>query len=223
MARVCSSACSTISPEITDKIWKHENHLLLCIHLQNLPPATCKEIQKLKSRIAFLGIWKVSLCRGNNGGWPQFVERHALSLGEFVFFEHTADLHFKVTAYKTNFCENLFQIPLKKCKTEEEESVCFEKKMIPSHGRVGAKVYIPEEFRRQNDLGRRCGKVVLVDPIGREWEVKLGRNSERGRWRMGRGWRGFYDSMTEIFVFSRFLTPTAAAAAAFFNVDIVRV
>ncbi|KAL1553416.1 B3 domain-containing protein REM-like 3 [Salvia divinorum] len=210
----------------------------------NLPPATSKEIEKLESRTAFLesriGTWKVSLCKGNNGvicleeGWPQFVERHALSMGEFVFFEHTGDLHFKLTAYKTNFCENLFPvqalIPLNNCKTEEqeeeeEESTCFEKKMIPSYGRVGATVNIPEKFIRRNDFGRGYEKGVLIDPIGREWDVKLKGEAERGQWRMRNGWDGFYAanglSDGDICVF-RLNRRLQTATAAVFNVDIVR-
>ncbi|XP_057791838.1 B3 domain-containing protein REM5-like isoform X3 [Salvia miltiorrhiza] len=196
----------------------------------SLPPIVSKELEKQKSRRVILesriGKWRVSLCRNHengliclNQGWPQFVDRHALKLGEFVVFEHTGDLNFNVSVYKTNFCENEFDdeeeeegtealIPLKQSKEEEgteqstmkeeeeeeEEDMFFEKTMKARHATKWATVNIPFAFLRSNNLGMQRRDAVLRDPrSGREWDVKI--LAERGVWfRMRKGWYAFYES-----------------------------
>lgn len=88
--------------------------------MQNLPPIVSYELKDQISRKATLqsqtGTWIVSLSRNKETdgliclerGWPEFVERHALTMGEFVFFEHTGNLHFNVSVYGTNMCGKAF-------------------------------------------------------------------------------------------------------------------
>ncbi|KAH6831624.1 hypothetical protein C2S53_009099 [Perilla frutescens var. hirtella] len=43
-------------------------------------------------------------------GWPQFVDRHALTIGDLLLFELTPnDLHFNVTVFDSSACEKMFK------------------------------------------------------------------------------------------------------------------
>lgn len=95
--------------------------------LQNLPPAICKEVEKCESEEAILesciGKWKMGLSRNCENdlicfrqGWPEFVDRHALSIGDFLVFEPTnrvKHLHLHVYVFDSSACEKELSIEKK--------------------------------------------------------------------------------------------------------------
>ncbi|XP_020549255.1 B3 domain-containing protein Os01g0723500-like [Sesamum indicum] len=90
----------------------------------NLPPAFCKKVREERSDWAIVtsrkGMWKMNVCRNPEGlisfvnGWPEFVSDHGLSVGDFVVFEHTGDLHFNAVVFDVSACNKEFVVEFKK-------------------------------------------------------------------------------------------------------------
>ncbi|KAI3463812.1 hypothetical protein Pfo_020475 [Paulownia fortunei] len=196
----------------------------------NLPPALSETLKEEKSELAILksrkGMWKINVCRNSEGlicfkdGWPQFAHHHGLSIGDFVLFEHTGDLHFNAFVFDRTACEKEFLIELKKEHEEAPEAVNpnyhprntkrepdkesvksyhsenphFILTMKPHHAHKDAKVTIPAEFLRLNKLGQKSS-LILRDPRRRAWPVRLlVQKTGHFRLRMDRGWHDFYVS-----------------------------
>lgn len=79
----------------------------------------------LKSR---KGTSKIKVCRNGEGeiifqdGWPQFVDHHSLSIGDFLVFEHVGRLKFNVFVFGPNACEKEFLIEVKR-ESDNHEAV----------------------------------------------------------------------------------------------------
>lgn len=62
----------------------------------------------LKSR---RGRWKIKVSRDGEGlisfqlGWPQFVNQHTLSFGDFLLFQHVGGFNFNVLIFDPSCCE----------------------------------------------------------------------------------------------------------------------
>lgn len=92
--------------------------------MQNLPPSFCRKLKQEKSEWAMLksrkGTSKIKVCRNGEGvisfefGWPQFVDHHNLSIGDFVVFEHVGGLKFNVFVFDHSACEKEFLIESKR-------------------------------------------------------------------------------------------------------------
>lgn len=46
----------------------------------------------------------------DEGRWSEFVESHALHVGDFLVFEHTKDLRFNVLVFDPTACEKNFHV-----------------------------------------------------------------------------------------------------------------
>ncbi|KAL8056833.1 hypothetical protein ABFX02_04G144700 [Erythranthe guttata] len=171
----------------------------------NLPSSFCNKLKEEKSKRAILksriGKWKIDVCRNNEGlirfenGWPQFVNDHCLSIGDFVVFEHTANFHFNVSVFDHTACEKEFPVEPKNDRQENNtRDPHFVLTMKPSFAHEKARVNIPAEFARSNNL---CDKssVALRDPCRRAWTVEL-KLQKIGPFRlvMWKGWHAFYVS-----------------------------
>ncbi|EYU23606.1 hypothetical protein MIMGU_mgv11b015827mg [Erythranthe guttata] len=178
----------------------------------NLPSAVCKKLKEKKSKRAILkssiGKWKIDVCRNNEGlicfenGWPQFVNDHCLSIGDFVVFEHTGDFNFNVSVFDHTACEKELSIESKKERRENNKGELdhnsqtphFVLTMKPSFARRQPRVNIPRVFVRSNSLGDKSS-ATLRDPHKRAWPVKLVLEANgRSRVLMCRGWHDFYVS-----------------------------
>lgn len=123
-----------------------------------------------------------------NRGWSEFVERHALHVGDFLAFENTSHLHFNVVVFDPSACEKDFG--------SKDRNPFFRKTMAPCHATKWARVSLPIDFVRSNNLGKKTS-LILRDPGGREWPVKLSVEDIGGirtYLRMCGGWHDFYSS-----------------------------
>ncbi|KAL2226700.1 B3 domain-containing protein Os01g0723500-like [Sesamum indicum] len=190
----------------------------------NLPPAFCKKVREERSDWAIVtsrkGMWKMNVCRNPEGlisfvnGWPDFVSDHGLSVGDFVVFEHTGDLHFNAVVFDVSACNKEFVVEFKKedpgrqvhskyhsrntKRKPDKESVISKKPYFvltlkSSHQKSG-QVTIPASFSRSNNLNG-FSSIILTDPNRREWPIKLSfQRTGQFRARMATGWVSFYAS-----------------------------
>ncbi|PIN12619.1 hypothetical protein CDL12_14772 [Handroanthus impetiginosus] len=194
----------------------------------NLPPAFCEKVKQEKSEWAIVksrkGTWKVRLCRNGEGlmclkdGWANFVNKHGLSIGDFVLFEHIGHLHFNAFVFDPSACEREFVMEFDNehegangnyhpRNTNEQPTATKESRpssknknphfavtMQPHHAHKRSKVTIPAEFSRTNNIFKNSS-VTLRDPCKKQWLVKLlVQKQGRIRCRMERGWYDFYVS-----------------------------
>ncbi|KAL0422000.1 UNVERIFIED_CONTAM: B3 domain-containing protein REM9 [Sesamum latifolium] len=194
----------------------------------NLPPAFCKKLKGEDSDRdravvrSCKGTWKMNVCRNPQGlmsfkdGWPEFVDAHELSVGDFVVFEHIADLHFNAFVFDLNGCEKEFVVEFQheeaaeavrpncrktntKRKPADKEAVqnpYFILTMKPHHAHKFTRIAIPASFRRSNNL-KAFSSLILTDPRNREWAIKLSVDRSGGQFRTrmkGGGWHRFYAS-----------------------------
>ncbi|KAL0422001.1 UNVERIFIED_CONTAM: putative B3 domain-containing protein [Sesamum latifolium] len=196
-----------------------------------LPPGFCKKLKEEKSlREAIVrsgrGTWKMKVCRNVEGGtmsledgWGAFVCAHGLSVGDFVVFEHTGQLHFNalvfdpVPARKSFLLSSRKSIMMKRLLIKETPRVCnfrksgkkavdvsydsknphFIQTMKPYHAHKQGRVTIPVKFMRSNNL-EKISSVSLRNPDQRKaWSVRVCvEETPRLRARMDRGWHDFY-------------------------------
>ncbi|KAL2254100.1 B3 domain-containing protein Os01g0723500-like [Sesamum indicum] len=186
----------------------------------NLPPGFCKKLKKEKSREAIVtsgkGTWKMKVCRNVGGGmmsledgWGAFVCAHGLSVGDFVVFEHTGQLHFNALVFDPSACEKEFLVEFKKEHRHQDTAntrrksghVSYHSKkphfiltMKPYHAHKQGRVTIPVKFMRSNNL-EKISSVTLRSPDHerRAWSVRvLVEETPNLRGRMDRGWHDFY-------------------------------
>ncbi|KAL7153082.1 hypothetical protein ABFS83_04G141500 [Erythranthe nasuta] len=202
----------------------------------NLPSSFCNKLKEEKSKRAILksriGKWKIDVCRNSEGlicfenGWPQFVNDHCLSIGDFVVFEHTGDFHFNVSVFDHTACEKEFPVEPKNERQENNTpNPHFVLTMKPSFAQKKPGVHIPVEFVRSVNLSQKS-RLTLMDPQGREWPVKLRLQTKgRLRARMYSGWHDFYVSNElkngDVCVFELNST-SPRCTTALFNVQISR-
>ncbi|PIN12618.1 hypothetical protein CDL12_14771 [Handroanthus impetiginosus] len=191
----------------------------------NLPPDFCKKVKQEKSEWATVksrkGTWKIKVCRNYEGlmcfkdGWANFVNRHGLSIGDTVFFEHIGHLHFNALVFDPTACEKEFVVefkkgnggvngnynprntkgePAKECSTScKNPNPHFILTMKPHHAHRPSAVTIPAEFGRAHL--RNKSSITLRDPHAKKWQVKLRiQTKPKARWRMSKGWLDFYAS-----------------------------
>uniref|UniRef100_A0A0D3DH83 TF-B3 domain-containing protein n=1 Tax=Brassica oleracea var. oleracea TaxID=109376 RepID=A0A0D3DH83_BRAOL len=153
--------------------------------------------------------WKVEM-KGQRltQGWKEFVEAHALRVGDFVVFRLERDMLFNVTALGSSYCEIQYTPSGSRRQEEEEESVGTEKEVEKNLTRFvtltptsssfeTGKQHLPANFTRGNGL-IKPGKIIMVDKKGDEWvmELKVGKTnvSIMYMYIMSRnGWRIFCD------------------------------
>ncbi|KFK29766.1 hypothetical protein AALP_AA7G176200 [Arabis alpina] len=164
--------------------------------------------------------WEVNIDDGQRltGGWKEFVEAHDLRVGDVIVFRHEGDLVFHVTALGPSCCEIEYSSaqnidddsdgykdniaseirPMKKRakknpRTIEDSSSdhsCFVVNVSVSYLRDD-KVYVPISFVRSNGLIKSYKKVLLLDEMGRSWNLSLDHDKSGNHTYLRYGWRSF--------------------------------
>ncbi|CAK9178591.1 unnamed protein product [Ilex paraguariensis] len=196
----------------------------------SIPPAFCRKLKEERLDEAILtsckGSWTVKIGKGSKGniyfeeGWDIFVQQHCLSLGDFVVFEHTGNLHFNTYVFGPNACEKDFssnleneekrapagvnspdhvkgEIPLKASPSYGTGCSHFVSTITASNGSChNPYMNVPVEFSRSNNL-RQISSIILRDPSGKSWPVairSIGRGPRCKRTHLTNGWLEFYKS-----------------------------
>ncbi|KAF2552611.1 hypothetical protein F2Q68_00037699 [Brassica cretica] len=128
--------------------------------------------------------WKVEM-KGQRltQGWKEFVEAHALRVGDFVVFRLERDMLFNVTALGSSYCEIRYTPSGSRRQEGEEEIVETEKEVEKNLTRFvtltptsssfeTGKQRLPANFTRGNGL-IKPGKIIMVDKKGDEWVMEL--------------------------------------------------
>ncbi|KFK29767.1 hypothetical protein AALP_AA7G176300 [Arabis alpina] len=172
---------------------------------------------KLRSDASDL-TWEVNIEDGRRltGGWEEFVEAHDLRVGDVVVFRHEGDLVFHVTALGPSYCEIEYTAQnIDDVSDEHKDNIASEKRLMKKRVKKNPrsdgdssfdhscfvanvtvsnlredKVYVPVSFVRSNGLSKTHGKIVLLDEMGRSWNVTLV-HYKSGDTFLRNGWRRF--------------------------------
>nr|VDD40768.1 unnamed protein product [Brassica oleracea] len=103
--------------------------------------------------------WKVEM-KGQRltQGWKEFVEAHALRVGDFVVFRLERDMLFNVTALGSSYCEIRYTPSGSRRQEEEEESVGTEKEVEKNLTRFVTLTPTSSSF----ETGKQFGKDLYI-------------------------------------------------------------
>ncbi|CAA7015268.1 unnamed protein product [Microthlaspi erraticum] len=138
--------------------------------------------------------WKVKMeGKRLTQGWREFVEAHAIRIGDFVVFRHEGDMKFHVTALGSSCCE--IQYPMS-CNRDEDEDEsdeiekkveenltaksnqsssdlnCFSPTVTASNLSIN-KVGVPRDFAKRNGLDKGSQEILLMNEQGKSWESEV--------------------------------------------------
>ncbi|XP_010447536.1 PREDICTED: B3 domain-containing protein REM17-like [Camelina sativa] len=187
--------------------------------LKHLQGRNEHETVKLRTEVSDT-IWEVKIEDGRRlttDGWKEFVTAHDFRIGDVIVFRHEGDFVFHVTALGLNCCEieytssshsidddcdihqdNIEIRPMKKRvkknpRREDDSSSehsCFVANVSVSNLQED-KVYVPLSFVRSNGWTKACGKVVLLNEMGRSWNLSLDHDKSGIKTYLRHGWRSF--------------------------------
>lgn len=149
-------------------------------------------------------------------GWGEFAKRHDVRVGDFLVFEHQGDGRFRVFVFSPSGCEKSMdevEWQMKQSTTVLRKGGCENKLEavvqdttsfgVPNNPHFIATIVpsncscknpymnIPTTFSDRNPIVDSTRRMVLRDPLGRLWPVKLQKRIKR-RYHFTAGWNEFY-------------------------------